>query len=440
MNKKILLWALAFSSFGLGLDFGNMGNTSISMGGAGVALQSSAFGAYYNPALISIDNKVRFGFTLGGRYQQKNIDRLIKFDFKGMLNNANSIQIGSQNSQTLQINEDNKTKLTKLYGDFSTLMDIFEQNHLSFTSQNGISLQISPAAMRGTFGSLAISYFASLYSNISAGTSFSGKDLIIKTNGNAYYKVDSSGNVSASDENSYKNSVLGAIEGDKIGHIATHNLLLSEVPITYARTFFFSNSNLDIGINLKYMNAILFEREITIKKDTNINQIVSSFKTQSGLKSSHGFGVDLGITYGIDLPKFRYLTFGFVAKNINTPTFKFSNTKVSIKPQYRVGFAYNQPYVTIAFDADILPNEMFAYSDKKQYSQMIGGGLKFDLKAVDMRVGMMKDIRQDNGLIITSGLNILGIFDIAFQVGTKAETGSYMPRYMAVQVGGGFSF
>lgn len=439
MYKKILLWTLALSSFSLGLDFGNMGNTSIGMGGAGVALQSSAFGAYYNPALISIDNKIRFGYTLGGRYQQKNIDRLIKFDFKKMLENANSIQINNQNLQSLEVNEDNKAKLSNLYSDFSSLIDIFNQNHLSFTSQNGISLQISPAAMRGTFGSLAISYFASLYSNISANTSFTNKNLIIKNNGN-YYSVDSNGNLSISDENSYKNSILGAIDGDKIGSIITRNLLLSEVPLTYARTFFFSNSNLDIGINLKYMSAILFEREVTIKKDTNINQIVSSFKTQSGLKSSQGFGVDVGISYGIDLPKFRYLTFGFVAKNVNTPTFKFGDTRVSIKPQYRVGIAYNQPYITLAFDADILPNEMFAYSHEKQYSQMIGGGIKFDLKTIDMRVGMMKDLRQDNGLIITSGLNIFGVFDIAFQVGTKAETNGYMPRYMALQIGGSFSF
>lgn len=434
MKKKVLN-VLILSSLSFGLDFGDMGNTSISMGGAGVALESSAFGAYYNPALISIDNKVRFGYTFGGRYQQKNIDRLTKFNFQNMLDNAAALQPNGTGQNNLD-----KNKVAALYEDITTLNDIFNQNHLSLTSQNGISLQLSPATMRGSFGSLGIAYFASLYSNISANSNISNMNLIIQSNG-TYYEIDKDGNSKTSDETNYKNnSLIYAIQNDKIGSITTRNFLLSEVPLSYARTFFFKNSNLNLGINLKYLNAILFEKDVTIGKNTNINSIISSFKTQSNLKSRHGFGIDLGVTYGLDLPKFRYLTFGFVAKNINTPTFDFDSTKIQIKPQYRVGMAYNQPYVTLAFDADILPNEIFSYSHEKQYSQMIGGGLKFDLKTIDMRIGAMKDLRQDNGLILTSGFNILGLFDIAFQIGTKAGYNNYIPRYMALQIGGSFSF
>lgn len=434
MKKKVFN-VLILTSLGFCLDFGNMGNTSISMGGAGVAMESSPFGAYYNPALISIDNKVRFGYTFGGRYQQKNIDRLTKFNFQNMLNNAATLQPNTAGQNNLD-----KDKVAALYEDIATLNDIFNQNHLSFTSQNGISLQLSPAAMRGSFGSLGIAYFASLYSNISANSNISNMKLIIE-NGGKYYEVNADGTTSNSDKSSYENnSLIYAIQNDKIGNITTRNFLLSEVPLSYAKTFFFKNSNLNLGINLKYLNAILFEKDVTIGKNTDINSIISNFKTQSNLKSRHGFGVDLGITYGLDLPKFRYLTFGFVAKNINTPTFNFDDTKIQIKPQYRVGIAYNQPYVTLAFDADILPNEIFSYSHEKQYSQMIGGGLKFDLKTIDMRIGAMKDLRQDNGLILTSGFNILGLFDIAFQIGTKAGYNNYIPRYMALQIGGSFSF
>ncbi len=435
------------------LDFGAMGNTSIGMGGAGVALQSSAFGAYYNPSLISIDSKIRFGYTLGARYQQRNIDRLAQFDFKGMISNANSLVqnaggggaggggaggAGGGGSGATA----NKQNVEALYKDIQDLGDIFSQNHLAITSQNGISLQIAPGGMRGSFGSLAISYFASFYANISGSSDIANKQLIVKNgNGNNYYKVDSTGNVTSSDATNYKNhSIISAIDNNQLASMATTNLLLQEVPLTYAYTFFFENSNLNLGINLKYINALFYQQRVDIGKDTNLSKITSDFKANIPSKSASNFGIDLGVSYQIDLPKFQGLTFGLVTKNINYPSFKFDATKLTIKPQYRLGIAYNNPLITFAFDADILPNEMLGFSDEPQLSQMLATGLKFDLKYLDMRVGVAKDIRQDNGFIFTTGINIFGFFDLAFQIGTKGAYDSLMPRYMALQLGGSFSF
>lgn len=421
------------------LDFGAMGNTSIGMGGAGVALQSSAFGAYYNPSLISIDSKIRFGYTLGARYQQRNIDRLAQFDFKGMISNANSlVQNGGTGGGNGAMAD--KQKVEALYKDIKNLGDIFSQNHLAITSQNGISLQIAPGGMRGSFGSLAISYFASFYANISGSSDIANKQLIVK-NGSNYYKVDASGNPTKSDEDNYKkHSIISAIDSNQLASMATTNLLLQEVPLTYAYTFFFENSNLNLGVNLKYINALFYQQRVDIGKDTNLSKITSDFKANIPSKSASNFGIDLGVSYQIDLPKFQGLTFGLVAKNINYPSFKFDATKLTIKPQYRLGIAYNNPLITFAFDADILPNEMLGFSDEPQLSQMLATGLKFDLKYLDMRVGVAKDIRQDNGFIFTTGINIFGFFDLAFQIGTKGAYDSLMPRYMALQLGGSFSF
>lgn len=425
------------------LDFGAMGNTSIGMGGAGVALQSSAFGAYYNPSLISIDSKIRFGYTLGARYQQRNIDRLAQFDFKGMISNANSlVQSANGGGGTGGTNATaDKQKVEALYKDIKNLGDIFSQNHLAITSQNGISLQIAPGGMRGSLGSLAISYFASFYANISGSSDIANKQLIVKNGNSNYYKVDASGNPTQSNENDYKNhSIISAIDNNQLASMATTNLLLQEVPVTYAYTFFFENSNLNLGVNLKYINALFYQQRVDIGKDTNLSKITSDFKANIPSKSASNFGIDLGVSYEIDLPKFQGLTFGLVAKNINYPSFKFDATKLTIKPQYRLGIAYNNPLITFAFDADILPNEMLGFSDEPQLSQMLATGLKFDLKYLDMRVGVAKDIRQDNGFIFTTGLNIFGFFDLAFQIGTKGAYDSLMPRYMALQLGGSFSF
>ena len=436
MNKISHLVFLGILTQANALDFGAMGNTSIGMGGAGVALQSSAFGAYYNPSLISIDSKIRFGYTLGARYQQRNIDRLAQFVFKGMIDNANAIVTANGGAGAMA----DKQKVEALYKDIKNLGDIFSQNHLAITSQNGISLQIAPGGMRGSFGSLAISYFASFYANISASSDIANKQLIVK-NSNDYYKVDASGNPTKSNENDYKNhSIISAIDNNQLASMATTNLLLQEVPLTYAYTFFFENSNLNLGVNLKYINALFYQQRVDIGKDTNLSKITSDFKANIPSKSASNFGIDLGVSYQIDLPKFQGLTFGLVAKNINYPSFKFDATKLTIKPQYRLGIAYNNPLITFAFDADILPNEMLGFSDEPQLSQMLATGLKFDLKYLDMRVGVAKDIRQDNGFIFTTGINIFGFFDLAFQIGTKGAYDSLMPRYMALQLGGSFSF
>ena len=373
MKKLALLLTPLALSFGL--EFGSMGNTSISMGGAGVALQHSAFGSYYNPALISIDNKFRFGYSIGARYEQKNIDKLQKINWNGA---------------TPPLDADTKQAL--------------EENFLKLTSQNGIAMQISPAAMRGTFGSLGLAVYSSLFS---AGV---------------FYDPNTK-----------------PINGKPKDTAVLHSLLLTEVPVSYAKTFFMRNTNLNIGLTLKYLHAS-FAREFMPLGDITMNKIISTLPNRLTRDGAHNFGVDLGMSFGIDLPKFNYLQFGFVAKNVNAPTFNFDgDVKVKIKPQYRVGIAYNQPYVTFAIDADLLPNETFTFNPKNQKSQMIGGGLKFDLKAIDMRIGAMYDIRQDYGLVLTTGLNIFGLFDIAFQIGTKGDT-TFMPRYMALQLGGGFSF
>ena len=83
------LLALVACSTGLGaIEFGTMGNVSASMGGAGVALKNSAFGLYYNPALLSASPKVKFGYSFGVNIQEKNIAQLATIDIANMQDTA----------------------------------------------------------------------------------------------------------------------------------------------------------------------------------------------------------------------------------------------------------------------------------------------------------------------------------------------------------------
>lgn len=400
------------------LEFGGMGNVSAGMGGAGVALSSSPYGVYYNPALLSADNKTKFGYSIGIEYRQKNIDKIANVNLSDITSSPQSLE---------------------------SFRDILTDNHLSLITQNGIVFQLSSSVIREEFGVLALAYFGSAYATLSIAADPNRMDLIIN-NGSDYTKLtpndvggyDSTPTTQADYQS---HSLVYALEQGDAHKVVTSTFFLSEIPIGYAKTFYFKNSNLNLGIAAKLMNGVLSTQDFYLSNTFSQNDFKNPF-SKGSFESSTNFGIDLGMMYEIDFPQFRYLTFGFVAKDVNSPIFKYSSGNITIKPQYRVGIAYNERYFTIAIDGDILPNDMLNFSYQKQQSQMIGGGVKFDLKYLDLRAGMMKDIRQDDGLILTAGINILGIFDIAIQTGTKlGEARGYkIPRYLDLRLGGSFSF
>lgn len=410
-------FALFLSELGA-LGFGGIGNVSAGMGGAGVALKASPYGLYYNPALLSADNKTKFGFSLGVEYRQKNVDKIVQI-------NLSDIDSFPKNMEILK----------------NTLND----NQLDIISQNGVVLQLSSAVLREEFGSLALGYFGSGFVGASFNADPNRLEMIIQDSGN-YYKLVSDGSggytQQLTDIADYQaHSLVYAIEQGDAHKVVAQTFILSEIPIGYAKTFYFNNSNLNLGLAAKFMNGISSSQSLYLKKDLDLSSELGKLISKKNFDFRNTFGIDLGMMYEIDLPKFRYLTFGVVAKNINSPTFNFDANHITIKPQYRAGIAYNQQFFTLAFDADILPNEILNFNHKKLQSQMIGGGVKFDLKVVDLRVGVMKDIRQDNVLIFTAGVNILGIFDIALQTGDKIGVNGYaIPRYLSLRIGGSFSF
>ena len=526
------------------LEFGSMGNTSAAMGGAGVALKHSAWGLYYNPALLSSDPKVKLGYSLGVGLREQNLAKLTTIDINNMTDTAErliatftgagagvpsagvitniikdglSTALGGQGTgdvqkdlenylqqhpdgnygdlisgilgaiqkpsngltpeqqgllgniagnidfgnldfsngaggaikdalQNITINKGGDKGLDKAVEDISSMQEILKDNNLNIVSQNGVILQISSKTMNEKLGSLGVAYFASAYSSMSINADSNRMRLIIK-GGNGYYElVDNGGSFSfkASSEADYnKYSLIASLEGNSDAHkLVTTALMLSEVPIGYARTFYLKHGNLNLGITGKLMNAISTQKQININKNTDFQKELTSLASLENTISSNNFGVDVGVLYELDLPEFRYLTIGLVAKNLNSPTFESSLNNITIKPQYRMGLGYNSKFLNVAFDADLTPNDLLAFSNVKQQSQMIGGGVGFDLKVVDLRLGAMKDLRQDTGLILTGGLNVLGFLDIALQASTKTTKldGTPIPQYINLRLGGSFSF
>lgn len=547
MRKFLYVLATCATSM-YALEFGTMGNVSASMGGAGVALKNSAFGLYYNPALLSASPKVKFGYSVGVNIQEKNIAQLATIDIANMqktaqnlassfggtgstaavdgvvnaidkaldsvLNNGagtpgqttqqkleayiqsnkngnynnliDAIKKNIQTSQSLtQVQKDLITSVTggidfdtlqmgngtagianaissitigkgsdkgldKSMSDIAMVQNALQDNHMNLVSQNGIVLQLGSRPLNDMIGTFAVGLFGSLYSNISLNANADRLRLIIEAGGRYYeLKITDDGyTYKLSDQNTYnQHSLIASLQDTNTQNahsIYMTSFVLSEIPVGYARTFYFKNGNLNIGIAGKLMNSVSMQSKIAITTKTNfnaeMNKIVQDFKNTTMDKA---IGVDVGAVYEIDLPKFRYLTLGLVGKNLNSPTFTSTLQDITIKPQARAGIAYyTQSGFNLAFDVDLTQNDIIAFSTKDQKSQMVGGGAGFMWKGFDLRLGAMKDLRQDNGLILTGGINVLGLIDIALQSSTKFTDiqGYPMPQYLSLRVGGSLSW
>lgn len=544
MRKFLYVLATCATSM-YALEFGTMGNVSASMGGAGVALKNSAFGLYYNPALLSASPKVKFGYSVGVNIQEKNIAQLATIDIANMQKTAqnlaqtfsgagasgavtgvvsaidsalgsllpngngkttqeklkdylqnnqngnynnlidkikenitnsnsltdiqkdlitsvasgidfNNLQIGNGTAgianaiSFITISKGSDKGLDKSMSDIAMVQNALQDNHMNLVSQNGIVLQLGSRPLNDMIGTFAVGLFGSLYSNISLNANADRLRLIIEAGGQYYeLKITDDGyTYGLSDKTSYDDhSLIASLQDTNTQNahsIYMTSFVLSEIPVGYARTFYFKNGNLNIGIAGKLMNSVSMQSKIAITTKTNfnaeMNKIVQDFKNTTMDKA---IGVDVGAVYEIDLPKFRYLTLGLVGKNLNSPTFTSTLQDITIKPQARAGIAYyTQSGFNLAFDVDLTQNDIIAFSTKDQKSQMVGGGAGFMWKGFDLRLGAMKDLRQDNGLILTGGINVLGLIDIALQSSTKFTDiqGYPMPQYLSLRVGGSLSW
>ncbi|WP_281651601.1 conjugal transfer protein TraF [Helicobacter bilis] len=326
--------------------------------------------------------------------------------------------------------------------DLDTLFEVLKNNNMNVISQSGIVFQLSSETMQEKFGSLAVGLFNTTQAGVSLVGDKSRMRLIFGDQTDGYYElVVKSGGYTlkqATAEDYNKFSILQSVEKGDAHKVVSSVFNLTELPVGYAYRFNFDNSELSIGVAGKLMLGASLYHEQFLGSNLQFNTNFAS-----NIQYNTTFGIDLGTYYGYNLSDSGQLGVGFVAKNINTPTFRFDTAPtISIKPQYRAGIAYNGKRFSLAFDADVLPNEVLTYSQYGLYSQMIGGGFKLDYRFVDVRGGVAYDLRRDTGAILTAGVNILGLIDIAAEVGTTWVDyfGTTAPKYANVRVGGSFSW
>lgn len=374
------------------LTFGNMGNTSAGLGDSGVALRKSAWGVYYNPALLASDNRGKFGYSVGVGLEQRGLGDVLS----AILDGGGNIDV------------------TGLY---NQLQD-HPTNSLALSSQNGIVIQITGGVrevpkldaegkptdemveVRSPIGAFTMAAFLSAFGAGNIGSTLTNNTL----------------------------SVDGNIDG----------LILLEVPVGWGWRFETSGGDISIGAAIKYMGASSLDMALTGSVNT-AGESSLNFKNNFSLSPANSFGIDLGLLYSI-----YGFNVGFVAKNINVPTFELNNgKKFKISPQFRMGLSYEfAEYFTLTLDSDLAPNDYLF--DGSYKTQMIGGGLLMDFKYIDLRFGLMGDMANkfDNGVIITGGINLLGFLDVAVQASSEMFSlkGYKIPNALNVKVGGSFTF
>ncbi len=403
------------------LKFETLGYKSVAMGGAAVASSASSLATYNNPALLG-KSPSSIEVSLGGgvsEYDHGAGASLVRLDD---INYVDTIDKASQNVLSLTDSD-----IQNLIDGTAVVIDM-----------NGDAVSIAPqgylAAKVSEFG------FGVFGSSDSAATAVvdQAHDQLIFENSGVYIKLNSDGSLTPSDAASYNNSSIEYAITNNLTYLDVTGVALVEVPVAYGHSFETNLGNVMVGGALKYMRAVTYTEKMKIDDSGNL----SGNTGQKHDKTGADFGIDLGLAYQ---PAFAYdLTFGLVAKNLNSPKFDFyDGTTYTVDPMVRAGVAYNiLDTLEVAADIDLTSNKML---NQDLESRMVGGGISYEpfknFFALSLRAGLMKNLHENDkaGLIYTAGLGI-GVkwlqIDLSGQMSGNSNTvqGTSVPQYAKINL------
>jgi hypothetical protein len=364
------------------MEFQVLGAKAASMGGAGIATSPSSLSAYNNPALLA-NNAEKFSIHLGAAIGLKDtgagkaIGDLSDLDFSGLSDVADG--------DVTTLTTDDLTTLNEARGIIMRM--------------DGTGFQVNPTADLGiSFGSFGTGLFGTSDIGGVANIDSTHDQLIFENNGD-YYNLTNATTVPL-----VPNSTLLEYETKSIQYsidngttnVDVVGLAVYEIPLAYGHAFNTSYGSLAVGGALKYMKGKSFYKSVKLDDDNALDNI------NDNAVDSSTFGIDLGLAFKPS--KVENLTVALVGKNLNTPSFdKIGGGEYEIKPAIRAGGAYKfNEWAELAMDVDLTENEsLVGYN-----TRYIGGGANFDLSALELNVGLMKNIASNDeaGVIYTAGL------------------------------------
>ncbi|WP_233708124.1 conjugal transfer protein TraF [Helicobacter bizzozeronii] len=368
VSAKRVLFYCALACGGLeGLEFGQMGDTSFGMGGAGVALENSSWGLYYNPALLDIDSRTKFGYSFGASIGQESFLELVSKALSGSALGKNTEALnqlfqshaegmtkfitGQSSSVTINANEG---KAAQTLVEMANLINnSIKSNGVHLASQNGFVLQIHPKVKRkGGIGTFGIGIFASAFVGGSLLADPKYNQFIFPTSilpglpplppgahVPPFIQIGASKNsltLSQSNQRDFYNSSL--LSPNAKNAAALRGLAIGSVPFGYAYGFdFHKGGKLSVGVTLRYLYTLSYGVGLA-GNITNLmgqfNSLMSnfSFNFSDVVQQSH-FGLDLGTAYRI-----KGFTIGLVGKYLNAPKIRYNSaiSNMRIDPQVRL--------------------------------------------------------------------------------------------------------
>ncbi|WP_120955751.1 conjugal transfer protein TraF [Helicobacter mehlei] len=484
LQKRVLFYC-ALACGGLeGLEFGEMGDTSFGMGGAGVALENSSWGLYYNPALLDIDSRTKFGYSFGASIGQENflelgaqalsgsalgkdaesLNQLLQSHAEGM----GRFIMGQSSSVTINANEGKAAKA--LVNGANAFQNLLKSNGIHLSSQNGIVVQIHPKVKRkGGIGTFGIGIFASAFAGGSVLANPKYNQIIVPTSTLGlpplppgahvppFIQIGANKNsltLSQSNQNAFLNSSI--LSPNAKNTAAIRGLAIGSVPFGYAYGFdFHKGGKLSVGVALRYLYTLSYGVGLTGNIQSLIgqfNSLVSNFNFNFSdvVQQSH-FGLDLGTAYRI-----KGFTIGLVGKYLNAPKIRYNSgiSDMRIDPQVRLGLGYRWKWLNLAVDFDLTNNKTLMIGRR---SQMIGGGIMANWKWFGIKFGAMGNVSKEGlnqGVILTGGLRLFRVLDISVQSSLKMigfnnsqDSGPVgflgnlkIPTYLAFRIGGGWEW
>jgi len=371
------------------MKFETLGYKSISMGGAAVASSSGSMATYNNPALLgrapySVEVSVGGGVST---YDHGALASIQKLDDLGFMDTMDNLPD--------DLNDITEQETTTLLDGTQIVVDM-----------DGNAVTVAPQAYLGAqvYG-FGFGVFGSTDATAIADVNQSATRLIFSDTGSStlYSEITQSGNIVEASEADYLNDSIESAINDGSTALDVKGAAIIEVPIAYGHNFETSIGNIMVGGALKYMQAITYTERLKLDDSGEVENDVKKDQTSSN------FGVDIGLAYQ---PAFSYdLTFGLVAKNLNSPEFDFADGGTyKIEPLIRVGVAYDIfDSLEIAADYDITSNKTLNTAVE---SQTVGGGLSYepftDFFALSLRGGLMQNLHEadKSGLIYTAGMGI----------------------------------
>jgi len=415
-----MLVVLSFDSV-YSFEFQPLSPKAMSMGGAGVASAEGSFAPYFNPALLAVyEDKKEFhlsgGFGLRENNMADHIDSLYEMDITESLDRI------AQSAPFLS--DIDRMLVTETKDILNSLSDGNGLQGMPFTT---FGLQYNNFGF-GIFGMSEASGYANVDPN--------RLDIIVEYEG-YYWKYDELENTL--DEVTKEDYIAHSIEyalNQKLTYLQLKGLAYSEIPLSYAYRFDSKYGTFNIGGSVKIMPGLTYDQRIDI--DTESGQLEDELRDAE--KYDTGWGVDLGFLY--KHPKLKDLSFGLVAKNLNTPRFDtITGDTIKVRPQVRFGMAHTffEKKLELALDMDLTKNKTLIPGVE---SQFIGGGFGYNpADWFSIRGGIMRNMHEsDDGTILTGGLGFVISYleiDISAQYSTeKGEfKGNDIPAFGWLQVG-----